>query len=203
MIKYGLISETDWNTITKTLDLVMESTDEVINTCEIGIYSGATSFAICEYIQSKERKVNHIGIDNIKDGEPILHFPLNQKFIRGNSTEVYYKVEDNSQDFIFIDGDHSYIGVISDFFAYSSKVKNGGYLLFHDTGKHIKPLKDFQHGDKNNPDSYISVRKALINIGLINLPNDYINKQPQWEIVFDEADISNDAGGVIVIQKIK
>ncbi len=35
-------------------------------------------------------------------------------------------------DLLFIDGDHSYIGVKSDFDMYKSLVKNGGIIAFHD-----------------------------------------------------------------------
>lgn len=35
-------------------------------------------------------------------------------------------------DFIFIDGDHTYEGVKSDFYDYKNYVKNGGHIAFHD-----------------------------------------------------------------------
>ncbi len=36
-------------------------------------------------------------------------------------------------DFLFIDGDHSYAGVVADFDTWVPHLKLGGYLLFHDT----------------------------------------------------------------------
>jgi len=38
-------------------------------------------------------------------------------------------------DFLFIDGDHTYHGVKTDFEMYSPLVKNGGIVAFHDIGK--------------------------------------------------------------------
>ncbi|MGQ9663795.1 MAG: class I SAM-dependent methyltransferase [bacterium] len=39
---------------------------------------------------------------------------------------------DNKLDFLFIDGDHTYNGVKSDFELYSPLVKSGGIIAFHD-----------------------------------------------------------------------
>jgi len=46
-------------------------------------------------------------------------------------------------DFLFIDGDHTYEGVKQDYIMYSSLVKKGGYIAFHD-------INDTQrHRDRN------------------------------------------------------
>lgn len=225
MIKYGLISETDARTLEKTIDLVCRSEfiGQDINVCEVGVYDGQTSRGIYEYVRSRgygasstnslmnfrNYNCNYTGIDNEKDKPILKPFP-ECKLIIGNSTEVYNQIEDNSQHLIFIDGDHSLIGVISDFFAYSRKVKNCGYFAFHDTGRHIKSFKDFQHGDKENPDAYISVRKALTKIGMFHdagYDMEAIKKGVRYvgnhgfRIVFDEADETDDAGGIIVFKK--
>jgi predicted O-methyltransferase YrrM len=42
-------------------------------------------------------------------------------------------------DFLFIDGDHAYEGVKHDFKLYSSLVKEGGLIGFHDIVKHDLP----------------------------------------------------------------
>jgi predicted O-methyltransferase YrrM len=41
----------------------------------------------------------------------------------------------NKVDFLFIDGDHSYKGVKRDFELYSSLVRSGGMVAFHDIGQ--------------------------------------------------------------------
>jgi len=43
-------------------------------------------------------------------------------------------------DLLFIDGDHSYIGVKQDFENYSPMVKNGGLIILHDICKHPEEL---------------------------------------------------------------
>lgn len=204
MIKYGLISKLDSFFLGKTMDLVVDNFNEdVINVTEIGIYSGATGSAIKQYFYYKNTPCYITGIDNNKDGEEV-RFKYDNLII-GNSDEVAYKIPDESQHLIFEDSCHCFAHVISTFFCYAPKVKVGGYFAFHDTGKHIKPFKDFQHGDKENPDAYISVRKALESIGLIwkNGSNEFIDRYAEeWELVFDEADPNNEAGGICVFRKL-
>lgn len=197
MIRYGLISNVDAQTIEKTLYIIMnEFKDEFINTLEIGVYDGVTSRGINEYIKQQGRNNYHTCIDNHKDKEVLIPFHDCQ-FIVGNSNEVYNQIADNSQHFIFIDGNHSFPMVVSDFFCFESKVKYGGYIAFHDSGYHIHDFKDYQRmGDERDKDMYISVRKALHRIGLLD------NQLMRWRKIFDEQDIDNPAGGIIVFRKI-
>lgn len=205
MPKYGLISNTDANTLELTIKLIFEHfPDEVINVTEIGVYAGETGNGIIEFIEGNGRKCFLTGVDNNKDKEP-LRFQYDNLII-GDADEVAYRIEDNSQHLIFIDACHCFAHVVSNLFSYTPKIKQGGYLAFHDTGKHIQPLKGFQHGYKENPDAYISCRKALRSIGLLDTK--YIALEADgtfledWELIFDEADDKNLAGGVTIFRKI-
>lgn len=215
MIKYGLISETDARTLEKTIDLICEEfkNQSWMEVAEIGVYGGETGNGIREYIKSKGMQCIIHGIENGKDGE-VQRFMYDQT-IRGDSSEVYNQLHDNSIQLLFNDGCHCFAHVISDFFCYAPKVKVGGYFAFHDTGKHIKPFKDFQHGDKENPDAYISVRKALNEINLLH--DDYVFDEKEmctigggrlpimlsgWKLIFDEADPNDAAGGICCFRKL-
>lgn len=44
--------------------------------------------------------------------------------------------EEDKLDILFIDGDHSYAGVKTDFLTYSPLVKKGGLVVFHDICEH-------------------------------------------------------------------
>lgn len=207
MIKYGLISETDARTLEKTMDLICDDFfDEGIRICEVGVYGGDTAGGINKYMAWEKHRTHFItGIDNNKDGE-INRFGY-YKFIEGNSNEVYNQLEDESQHLIFIDGLHTFAGVISDFFCYAPKVKVGGFLAFHDTGKHIDPLSGWQGvGDKNDPDMCLGgVGKAISAIGLPR--KDWLSKiveidRTDWQLIFDEADETNEAGGICVFKKL-
>ena len=77
-------------------------------------------------------------------------FPLaGQKLhlLRGDShkPEMFARLKsalpgDGQMDFLFIDGDHTYEGVKADFEMYSSLVRPGGLIVFHDICKHPESL---------------------------------------------------------------
>lgn len=204
-IKYGLISETDARTLERTIDLISNEFDDgIICVAEIGIYGGDTGNGMTEYIRSNGRVPFITGIDNGKDKE-LVRFRYD-KLLIGDSGEVYHKLKPYSHHLIFVDGCHCFAHTVSDFFCYSSKVKIGGYMAFHDTGDHIRPFKDYQHGDKSNPDAYISVRKALREIALFSgidaKTGDIFSMDGCWKLIFDEADPNNEAGGICVFKKL-
>jgi hypothetical protein len=60
---------------------------------------------------------------DFKDRLTVLH---------GDSVEMASKVEDNSLDFVFIDGDHRYESVKADIRAWAPKLRPGGMLSGHD-----------------------------------------------------------------------
>lgn len=52
--------------------------------------------------------------------------------LRGDSLNMAEHIPDNSLDLVYIDGDHSLIGVRLDIAAWSPKVRWGGVMAFHD-----------------------------------------------------------------------
>ncbi len=208
MIKYGLISQTDARTLEATIDLIHNHEKVGINITEIGLFNCGTATGLVEYATSKGLVVKYTGIDNEKD-KPVENIPQWMNFIKGNSNEVYNQIEDNSQHLIIVDGLHTFAGVISDFFCYAPKVKVGGFIAFHDTGKHIDPLHGWQGvGFENDPDFCLGgVRKALNVLDLLN-ENDYSifgqysDTSGGWKLIFDQADPNDEAGGFTVFQKL-
>ena len=63
-----------------------------------------------------------------------IKYPGRCNVIRDYSVNAANTVEDVSLDLVFIDGDHSYNGVIQDIEAWRNKVKPGGWLGGHDYG---------------------------------------------------------------------
>lgn len=57
---------------------------------------------------------------------------LNVKFMRMTSLEASLKFDDNSLDFVFIDGAHDFDNVMLDIILWSRKVKKGGIVSGHD-----------------------------------------------------------------------
>jgi predicted O-methyltransferase YrrM len=55
--------------------------------------------------------------------------------IKDFSYAVLDKFEDNSLDFVYVDGDHTYEGVVRDIKMYLPKIKVGGFIAGHDLGR--------------------------------------------------------------------
>lgn len=64
--------------------------------------------------------------------ERMLPYRGRAEFLRGDSTEMAKEVKDNELALLYIDGDHSYEGVIADLKAWTCKVKKDGIIAFHD-----------------------------------------------------------------------
>ncbi len=98
-------------------------------------------------------------------------------FIPGNSHDPFVRklVQDTLTgplDFIFIDGDHSYDGTMSDFNDYSPLVRKGGLIGFHDT----------IYGD--GPDLVPSEQKCGDAFNDIDMPKDKIALSHGTGVVF-------------------
>lgn len=108
---------------------------------EIGTQGGGSALLWAKLVESRDGHVvsidrasqtpkvyeNHVLKDVIIEIEGDSH---NQVTIQG----VHDVISSNGGeiDFLFIDGDHTYQGVKADFEAYSSLVKKGGWIAFHD-----------------------------------------------------------------------
>lgn len=196
---YGLITERDAHTMNWLLSMVVNTYrgKSAIKTLELGVHNGDTSRGIRDFFLEAKAPHKHIGIDNQRDFAMGSPFP-ECEFIIGDTMLVSHEVENNSVDFLFIDACHNLPMTIADFVLYKEKVKNRGIVAFHDTGSHIAPFTDYQgQGQKDQPDMYISCRKAIRMLGLPLLP--YMKKNTlgdEWLCIIDEADPSRHTGGI-------
>jgi predicted O-methyltransferase YrrM len=107
--------------------------------CEIGTAAGGTTYLLGQSLPTVERL---IGIDLFVRRKERLRFfsRSNQRlrFFDGSSyaPETVSRVEADLAgekfDVLFIDGDHTFHGVASDFTSYRHLVKDGGIIVFHD-----------------------------------------------------------------------
>ena len=145
----------------ETLQIEKEITDLIVflknhnptSCCEIGTATGGTNFLLSQAIPSVKKI---IGVDlNMKNKHKLSYYnpkKVEQHFIRGYSQSIrtFEKVNNclngRQLDVLFIDGDHRYNGVKKDFELYSSLMKKGGFIVFHDI------IPDFmtKHGIKTN-----------------------------------------------------
>lgn len=123
-------------------DLISGS-DGDVNGIEIGVLNGESAISLL----SINERIHLCGIDPIipdsmessliGSQELIMknteRFGERFRFIKDYSFLVSNRFEDNSIDFIFIDGDHTYDAVKKDFSMYFSKVKLNGLIFFHDS----------------------------------------------------------------------
>lgn len=115
---------------------------------EIGTYGGRSAYAIA----SSPKTHSLICIDRWEDYSNVRDYPINSKStglpsfnrmllanlglrivpINGDSITYSYLIEDKSLDFIFIDGDHSYDGLVGDLNLYIPKLKHDALLVGDD-----------------------------------------------------------------------
>lgn len=75
------------------------------------------------------------------------HTKASYVFMDGNSQSsktlmsVEKILDEREVDFLFIDGDHSYAGVKTDFLIYKRFVRSGGVIAFHDICEHAPETK--------------------------------------------------------------
>ncbi len=117
---------------------------------EIGTFKGGTLFVFCR-LSAAVRKVVSIDLPGGEYGggyhfrrcrlyrEFLFDRPrASMELIRGDShrsevmQELQLRLAGRPIDFLYIDGDHTYEGVRSDFEMYSPLVRSGGLIAFHD-----------------------------------------------------------------------
>ncbi len=117
---------------------------------EIGTASGGTLLLMCRL---SDPNATIVSLDLPEQTSAYRHYrvPIFKSFPR-NGQQLHLVVADShmeetksrverlldglSLDVLFIDGDHSYHGVRSDFEMYSPFVRKGGIVIFHDIVKH-------------------------------------------------------------------
>jgi len=100
---------------------------------EIGTYRGGTAYLFYRFLGAS---ITTIDINTPLITRLVLLVASRGKIraIRGDShsAKTLEKVSDRMYDLLFIDGDHSYLGVKRDFEMYSQLVRPGELIAFHD-----------------------------------------------------------------------
>ncbi|MCP4414165.1 MAG: class I SAM-dependent methyltransferase [Gammaproteobacteria bacterium] len=157
------------------------------NILEIGTASGGTLFM---YSRIANKDATLVSID-LPDGDfgggyPTKKIPLYKSFAQDEQSlqllrvdshlnETFSEVEhifsDTGIDFLFIDGDHTYNGVKSDFEMYSKLVNKNGFITFHDI-VYAEGVSRFWNEIKNeyeNTWEWIDDKKPKYGIGMLQL----------------------------------
>jgi predicted O-methyltransferase YrrM len=104
---------------------------------EIGRYNGGSTFLLAVACDEYSRVTS---IDIAPQNDALLQSALTKnglerkvRVIVGDSVHTEAKL--SFYDLIFIDGDHSYEGVLKDYQHWKSALKPGGHLIFHNAGR--------------------------------------------------------------------
>lgn len=112
---------------------------------EVGSYLGASCLFMASALGRRNGRIYCVDTwknDAMSEGSwDTFNFFLNntKKFsskitpLRGDSSKIALDF-DSKIDLLFLDGDHSYAGVKSDFDAWFPKLSKGGIILMHDVG---------------------------------------------------------------------
>lgn len=114
---------------------------------EVGVKKGKFSEVLCQansnlrlkcidpwmgYDENNSLKLTQDQADKIyKEAQKRLK-PFNAELIRKTSMEGVLDIEDNSLDFVFIDGEHTFDFIMQDVIAWNHKVRPGGIVSGHD-----------------------------------------------------------------------
>lgn len=100
-----------------------------VNYSEIGVAYGKSLRIVKHHFPG----MNVFGIDKIDHG---VHNKVKDVFLTyGDANSLVYDTSDKLLDTLFIDGDHTYKGCLSDFVHWYNKVKPRGKIIFHDYGR--------------------------------------------------------------------
>jgi cephalosporin hydroxylase len=123
--------------ITALLEWVSAKAPRVV--CEIGTAQGGTTYLLGQSLPSVQ---SLIGVDLFVRRKERLQFFARPgqciTFFEGSSydpetvSRVRNRLGGEKLDLLFIDGDHTFRGVVSDFALYRHFVKDGGIIVFHD-----------------------------------------------------------------------
>ena len=135
-----------WFNFSDYYDSVIERLTDGSRILEIGVFEGRSTIYLADKIRASGKKIELHCCDLFEENqiykgdfcgifkEHLKRLGLESQVLihKGFSDEVLKSFPDGFFDFIFIDGDHNYSGVIKDITLGLKKVKFGGILAGHD-----------------------------------------------------------------------
>jgi hypothetical protein len=191
-MNYGMLTGEDFLTMDMTLEILCSKFGRgPLKVLEIGVHNGGTSRGMKAFIESKGRTIEYWGIDRDTQTKPPFE---GATLVIGDSLSVCEEIPAGLH-LIFIDGCHCLFHAKNDFLLFGELLQQGGLVAFHDTTPNAV-YQDYQgHGHPEDPHSYISVRKAIKDLGLFE------GRRPDWELVLDRPGTEK-IGGITVFQKL-
>ena len=113
------------------------------------------------------------GPNDLDDENSFFRKNFYPRFIKSTSVDAYYNFfvkQDIQIDFLFIDGDHSYEGVRTDFELYSKLLSDKGIIAIHDTDKNYEKALIVSEDAKKDYHSFTGPSKFIEELG------------PEWKL---------------------
>ena len=123
------------------------------------------------------------GPNDLDNEESFYRTTFYPRFIKSTSVDAYYDFfvrQDIKIDVLFIDGDHSYEGVKTDFELYSKIMSDNGIIIIHDTDANYEETLIISEDAKKDhykfdgPAKFIKELEKNTDYNLINLHNFHI-----------------------------
>ena len=111
------------------------------------------------------------GPNDLENEEGFFRTAFNPRFIKATSYDAFYDFfvrQDIKIDFLFIDGDHSYEGVKSDFDLYSTIMSDNGTIMLHDTDSNYEETLIVSEDSKKDHHRFDGPSKLVKELELSN-----------------------------------
>lgn len=157
---------------TRPFDLLLKSKKDLVG-AEVGVYRGQHAREMLSYLSIKklylvdpwqryseynEKKLGNQLEEAYFDSKKLLkEFDDGRVvWLKGFSVDIAKKIEDNTLDFVYIDGNHSYEFTKKDIEAWTPKLKQGGFIGGHDFDSNVdkKNLEGIKYGVKRAVEEY-------------------------------------------------
>lgn len=151
---------------------------------EIGVCDGYYSEVLCQNIPGLQLLcIDGWHIERWKYGEEIARKRLkkyNVTIVKKLSVDAAKDIKDESLDFVFIDGEHSYKSVIEDINTWAPKIRRGGIVSGHDYYK----MKSGNDGVIRAVDEYVDKNGYELILTEWDKDNKHEdNRQPSWYFI--------------------
>lgn len=146
--RYGAILQEDVEILEECLFTALAESlaDRPLRVLEIGMHDGGTARGIEAFVKSSDATLDYYGIDPDLGKTRPRYVPAGGKVIIGDSAEVFNQVPDEI-DLVWVDGCHCMNHVILDTIHYEKKVRDGGFMCFHD----VNPVGQGQEHQYHGP----------------------------------------------------
>jgi predicted O-methyltransferase YrrM len=126
----------DLDEISGAINFLLEQGVKYSNFLEVGSAAGGNARVFSDLLNIKDITIidDNQHPEHIYRHENLKHLNINEYIGNSQSAEAkaWLEQQNKKYDIVYIDGDHSYQGVLNDIENYKHFVESDGFLIFHD-----------------------------------------------------------------------